>query len=289
MGKSIRLIYEAPNIENTIPVSLYQSSSPEKFSIEDDDKFVLYGGGVNFKLQIHNDDPSHELRIHHELYNIQNSIISLYVLNTSLVIWFDNIKRGLELSYQSIILHALKDPHNNPSLYLQIISSEYLESISTQPTDFTSSVELIITANNDEHSLGNTNPLFSVQKQSSFSDIYDALSECSSFHYDSDDSDEQSTANQEHQSQQQQQQQQALEIPSDWLNGSNMHDAEDVPLNNVGDADDLEIDEPQDLIASDEISVAGMNVDVGFASILGNVRKRDNDEDEDNNKSRRLN
>lgn len=56
MKPNPKLIFEQPNIENTIPLSVYQASSPEKFSIEDDDKLVMHAGGSGYKISILRND-----------------------------------------------------------------------------------------------------------------------------------------------------------------------------------------------------------------------------------------
>lgn len=225
-----RIIHEPPTRENTIPVSLFRVSSPNRFS-DDDDKLVIYGGGSGFHLRI-NEDPAHDLRVHEDL---ASGPVSLYVLNTSLIIWFTNNHRGLELPYQSIILHALQtDP---PSLYLQVVSNSILTNIPREPTKYTLSVELIILGPGQATDLV---PQLSLQL------VYEALSECASLHYDND-SDEQTPSEGP-----------ALQIPQEWLN--------------LGDADDL--DAPMDLELTDS---AGLNVDVGTASLAGSVRRHEGD------------
>ncbi|ODV69480.1 protein LOT5 [Hyphopichia burtonii NRRL Y-1933] len=302
MVRRIKLIHEIPNVENTIPVSLYQSSSPEKFSVEDDDKFVLYAGGSGYKFEILNNDPTHDLNIN-GLELQKTSLVSLFVLNTSFIIWFEELNKGLDINYQSIILHALQTNSQlsqNPILYLQLLSNDYLQSLPKQPTEFVSSIELVITTNNDGKPGPNEqNPLFTVQEQSSLTDIYDALSECSSFH-DSEDEDENIENPMSQFASIDEVSQPALEVPSSWLQDggeaismdTEYETHESIPFRNSGDADDLEIDElyeePNNGAASNQ--VAGMHVDVGFAPIVGSVRRRDDNEtsEDEFSKTRRL-
>ncbi|KAK7683000.1 hypothetical protein QCA50_014033 [Cerrena zonata] len=92
----------------------------------------------------------------------------------------------------------------------------------------------------------------------------------------------------------------ALEVPSSWLQDggeaismdTEYENHESIPFRNSGDADDLEIDElyeePNNGAASNQ--VAGMHVDVGFAPIVGSVRRRDDNEtsEDEFSKTRRL-
>lgn len=261
MGPGVKLITEAPNIENTIPVSLYQASSPEKFSLEEDDKFVLYGGGTKFHLQVLDNDPTHHLQIHPQLQLVRDTHVSLFVLNTSFIIWLEEACLGLEIGYQSIILHALQNlAPATPALYLQLVSNEFLTSVPAGPSEFTPSVELVVTAAGASHQ----NPLFAHQPASSLAEIYDALSECSSFHHD-DDSDGDAAA--------------PLLASLGPADGPALaHDGPAIPVHwiqNSGNADDLEMDE-----GDSDGPESGMNVDVGFAQIVGSIRRRDETEDD---------
>lgn len=254
----VRIITEAPNIENTIPASLYQASSPEKFSLEEDDKFVLYGGGTNYHINILNNDPTHELRIDPQVAQIQHSsTASLFVLNTSFIIWLEQLHRGLDIGYPSIILHALQQLDNQPALYLQLVSNDVVASIPNGPSEFTSSVEVVITAVGDPQE----NPLFSHQRASTLEEIYHAMSQCSSFHVDSDDSDSDLDLG-------------APSVPGHWLEQGRAND-DGHWIQNSGHADDLQMDD-----GDSEGPESGMNVDVGFAQIVGNIRRRDDEDHE---------
>ncbi|KAK6456162.1 low temperature responsive protein [Scheffersomyces xylosifermentans] len=283
MGPKPKIIQEQPNVENTIPVSLYQASSPEKFSLEDDDKFVIYGGGISYSMNILQNDPTRQLALVPELQEVDYSNVSLFVLNTSFIIWFNSAKIGLELPYQSIILHALhtlSSESGSPLLYLQIVSNEYIRSIPTEPTEYVSSVEIQI-SENEKYNNGNGNQLFANNPNTSIESVYEALSKCSTFHLDSDSEEEEGS--QFFGFGQQQEQLPALQIPSNWISNGNSedndieHDLEEPVIKNAGDADDLEFDDGEESSEQDENHVAGMNVDVGFASIAGTIRKRDED------------
>lgn len=268
MMPSPQIINDIPNIENTIPISTYQASSPEKFSLEDDDKFVLYAGGENYKLQVSND--MNNIKVSQEIKSITDFGVSIFVLNTNFIIWCDDINKGIMFPYQSIILHALK----KDSLYLQIVSNKLFEN-TNESSEFTSSVEIEIHFHDSQKLKGFPSIPNDIHS------IYEAMNKCSSFHFDEEDMDDE-----EQQQQQQQQldmpldgafqgfdsieQQQAIEIPSNWVSN-------DIALaSNQGDADDLE--------ASDENQEreleAGMNVDIGYGQIAGSIRKREEEEPE---------
>lgn len=288
MVPNLKLIFEQPNIENTIPLSVYQASSPEKFSIEDDDKLVLHAGGSGYKISVLRNDPTHEVKIHEELHNVENLDISLFVLNTCFIIWLDEIQKGLELPYQSISLSALQSNSDSQALYLQILSNDYISSIPTQPTEYTSTVELIITKNKDIPKTM-VNRLFE-STNSEIYGLYNGLSTCSAFHYDSESDEENGNADGFYSMgfQDSDTNAPALEIPSSWIN--NEENDQDITIKNIGDADDLELDEEELQRARDESAtpVAGMNVDVGYASLVGSIRKRGDDDVGEFYKSRKL-
>lgn len=287
MSPSPRLIFEQPNIENTIPLAVYQASSPEKFSIEDDDKFVLHAGGAEYKLSILNNDPTSTINISSEIEGIQDGTISLFVLNTSFIIWIDSLEKGLELPYQCISLSALQELNDTQVLYLQILSNDYIHSISSEPSENVLTVELVVSKALGTG--GRTNPLF----KNTISDIhgtYDALSTCSAFHFDSASDEESYNNGNELFSMGEygasSDMAPSLEIPSSWIGDEGL---EGAAFKNVGDADDLEIDDDEIQKANDNgAPVAGMNVDVGFASILGSTRKRGEDEMSESIKARKL-
>lgn len=264
MSPEPRFIHEQPNSENTIPVDLYRASSPEKFSLEDDDKFVLYGGGANYGLSFIQ-NPQQELKVANEFSQLSYDNISVFILNTGVIIWFNQNNIGLELPYQTISLHAVKPPTNEDvcKLYLQILSNKLISSIPKMESQFITTTEIEIT----ENSQGNTHPLFKLQ--SNIEQLYTAMSTCAQFHLDSD-SDEEDNINS---FASEADQTPALEIPSGWLTNGDAE--EDFILPNTGNADDLEFDENHSHDPSD--NVAGMYVDVGYASIAGSIRKREND------------
>lgn len=289
MTPNPKLIFEQPNVENTIPLSVYQASSPEKFSIEDDDKLVLHAGGSGYKIAVLRNDPTHEVKMHEELQSIENSDISLFVLNTCFIIWLDEIQKGLELPYQSISLSALQNNSDSQALYLQLLSNDYISSIPTEPTEYTSTVELIITKNKDIPK-NMVNRLFESTNPEIYG-LYNGLSTCSAFHYDSESDEENGDNTDGFYSmgfQDSDSNAPVLEIPSSWIdNEENDHD---ITIKNIGDADDLELDEEELQRTRDESAtpVAGMNVDVGYASLVGSIRKRGDDDVGEFYKSRKL-
>ncbi|KAK6466002.1 low temperature responsive protein [Scheffersomyces coipomensis] len=262
MSPKPRLLFEPPNIENTIPSSVYQNSFPEKFSLDDEDKFVLYGGGSSFSIRLPDDEDSYsKIVLCPELMSADFSAISLFVLNTALIIWFNNSNVGLEIPYQMVILHAIKTASvvPLPQLYLQIVSNEFISNSGDEDPEFISSVELNIIKN--EAYAQQIIPLFSTIDPS-IEQVYESLSKCSALHYDDEESDSEEFGNIDTDIRTP-----AFEMPKAWLD-------DNVQALVTGDADDLGIDivEPQDAQF-----VAGMDVDVGFASIAGTVRKREDD------------
>ncbi|ODV80771.1 uncharacterized protein CANTADRAFT_171115 [Suhomyces tanzawaensis NRRL Y-17324] len=253
-----RITTEVPNVENTVPIALYQVSSPERFSL-DDDKFVLYGGGDGFLAQLSANDPTHTLVVAPEL-DFDWSHLALYVLNTSLVVWSVNTNVGLELPYQNILLHALKDTSQGPLLYLQVLSSAVAQAVPSQSSEFAPTVVLEISQRGSSESLS---PLFA-HVDATVLAVYHALSQCSALHYDTDDVEEPAQFHEEP----------ALDIPASWV--------QETVLDTTGNADDLE-----EIPVADPEDEAAMHVDVGYASIVGSIRKREHDSN-GTPKSRRL-
>ncbi|KAK6201663.1 low temperature responsive protein [Scheffersomyces amazonensis] len=281
MGHPVRLIYEQPNIENTIPFSEFQRSFPEKFSPQDDDKLILYGGCPSVSVHLQENNELSRLEISSQLHNVNFSRVSLYVLNTSLILWFINDNIGLEIPYQSIILHAIKkiEGSNSSHLYIQIISNGYIASIPNEYNEFISSIELNIIPNIEYDFNSNPNPLLQVV-DSTVEQLYDALSKCSALHYDTESEPEEDSNYGNIDTQLP-----ALQLPKDYLNNGE-DEIDDVIIKNSGDADDLGND---DIEVQDAQVVAGMAVDVGFASLSGTVRKREDEVVDNNVKTRRVN
>lgn len=254
MAPVARIIRERPNRENTIAVSEYENSLPEKFSLEDDDKFVLYGGGDGFVVSILRMDPSVDVAVSPELEHADLSNVTLYVLNTAVILWFNTGDLGLELPYQSIILHALRNELvEYPSIYLQVVSNTMLCATPREPTEYTPCVELQLYKTADENGHGG---IFTPPVASTIDSIYEALSKCSAMNFDTDSEDEG-----------------PVEVPSGWI-------SRDVALPTSGFADDLE---EQD---EDEQGGAGMDVDVGYGSIAGSKREANENGDRSSKKRR---
>ncbi|CAH2355964.1 protein Lot5p [[Candida] railenensis] len=269
--RSPHFVFQQPNVENTIPVKKYLSSSPEKFSSEEEDNLILYAGGESYYLEILENDPTVKLVVDKRLKatsvtksdSVSDSsgplgkfegIVSLFVLNTCFLIWFQESDIGIEFPYQCITLHALQ----GDKLYLQVVSNEILKAIpshSSLPIDYDLTVELTI--RNVEVDI-KSNSLFQDKNNSSWYSsssvqrIYEAMSRCSANHFDDDEEAEESE-------------------PTTWYTGNDDIDrvVPDVPDSwlNQGDADDLGEQEP---ILEGE---AGMDVDVGYGSIAGTVRR----------------
>lgn len=222
-------------MENTIPIQEYQASSPERFSLHDDDKLVLYGGGSNCSVKFLANDPSHTLKVSPLLQHVDLSAVTLYILNTSFIMWFAGV--GIELSYQSIVLHALKGER---VLHLQVVSSDLIGAVPDSDSEFTSSVEIEIECND----LKEVNPLFA-NHESTVENMYIAMNKCSALHFDSDEESKDDM------------------VPLLWIN-------QDMKFGSTGNADDLEAEDFEE-----NEFVAGMHVDVGYGSVAGSVRKRD--------------
>lgn len=261
-----KLVYECPSIENTVLVDSYQALYPARYSLEDDDKHVLHAGGKGYQVSL---DMSRVSYIDAKLVQVFGSSVTLFVLNSTFVIWSESEAVGLELPYQLIAVHALKDIDDVLALYLQIIPcslfstnghSEYVETLEVLITEGPSLREFQgepVQPNHDPDTSNLPNKKFMdylFPQTYSMQGLYNALSTCSALHYDSDsDSDgfnspsswiTKDTASQ-------------LEVPSHWINS--------------GVADDLGMD-----AQGEEEGDAGMNIDLGETAVIG-LRRRNSD------------
>ncbi|CUM66093.1 uncharacterized protein PRCAT00003747001 [Priceomyces carsonii] len=268
MSRTPELLFEQPNVENTVPLSLYQSSSPERFGLEDEN-LVLHAGGKGYTLKVLQNDSLYDLQLDPAIAKADMSQISLFVLNSYFLIWFDSEDFGLKMPYQSIILHAIPTDQPN-SLLLQTTANKYFNIVPKMTTDFILSIDLIMTKHEDK--LQEPQPLFP-SGSSSIQQVYESLSNCSNYHYDDDSEEEDATGE--------------LLFPHDFdrraiqMPSLPMEDSELV-IENDGNADDLDAVG----ILSDD-GTSGMDIDVGYSSIAGTIRKRDDDGDE-MTKSRRI-
>ncbi|CAK9438829.1 uncharacterized protein LODBEIA_P30530 [Lodderomyces beijingensis] len=250
MSPSPRLVYEEPNVENTILYFTYQASSPAKFSPSEDDKFIMHGGSPSYTLKIHNNRGL--------LRDFSSDQVSLFVLSSSLLIWSNLDGLGLELPYQSIYLHALE----NRTLYLQVQNCKELGSLDSDAD----SVEIRLVE--DEQVLGNTNPLLQ-RISGGASAIYEAMTVCSAMHADSEEDEEELLQDAHPGGSGSNSGLKAIEIPGSWLSDGEF--GPETLLNINGQADDLGDHE------DDGGSVAGMSVNIGISSVLGVKRSGEAD------------
>ncbi|KAG7661400.1 LOT5 [[Candida] subhashii] len=290
MSPKSRIVYEKPNVENTLPFKIYQTTSPEKFSLEDDDKFVIYSGGPNYQIS-KSDNAEVE-------FNWDQNV-SLFVLNTTIIIWFNLLKFGWEIPYTSIILSGVK----GDKLFLQIVCDDIVKSAFIHE-DYIASVDLEISISEDDRiSERNGGSELFKYVEGDIGSLYEGIAKCSALQYDSEQDMEEQQEIAEGQgffwgnsTNGHEQQLPALEIPSDWT-VQEPRNKSIVEIPNVGDADDLddielhddeeEIESTEALPGTNGINEAGMYVDVGYASIAGAIRKRE-EEGQEAIKSRRL-
>lgn len=253
-------------MENTVLVDSYKSLYPARYSLEDNDKHVLHAGGEDYQVSF---DSCRTSYIDPVILNIFNSYVTLFVLNSTFLIWSPSQGVGLELPYTLIALHALKDVEGSLALYLQIIPCSLFTTMGDD--EMVETLDLLIRegfqseesqnesssypqgSENIKKSIKNySGSLFS--KKYSMQSLYDALSTCSALHYDSESENE------------------GFNSPSSWItepSGSQL----EVPSHwiNSGDADDLGND-----AHIDHDGEAGMNIDVGETAVIG-VRRKNSD------------
>jgi hypothetical protein len=245
MSVQPRVVFEPPNVENTIPVQKYRSSSPETFSLAEDN-MVLYGGGDGFTMEVLRNDPARRVELVGE---IAEGPCSVYVLNTCLLIWFRDRGSGVELPYQCISLHALQDDH----LYLQVAANTFMRVIATDGRPAEENYVELMLRRCDEPAA--QSPLF--EGSSSALQLFEAMSKCSAFHLDDDSDDDQPRG---------------AASNGGWHTGDTTAPNVEVPAAwlNRGDADDLD----DGLVPE---GGAGMDVDVGYGPLAGTVRKSSED------------
>lgn len=229
-------------MENTIPLEVFQAQYPARFSLLDDDKFVLHAGSSRFQIAL--TETSRNQTVVDPALDFSGTV-SLFVLNTCFVVWLNESSLGVEFPYTLIALHALQEVNGQVVLYLQLLSCALFHSI-TESLEFESTVELVLGETSQ-----NTIEMPLLTHNSSILQIYDALGRCSALHFDSEsDSEvgEPDLAPEE------------PEIPAQWLN--------------LGDADDLGMD------TNGSDGEAGMNVGLGTNQIAGTIRRRDLKSDE---------
>lgn len=237
-------------MENTLPLATYRAQYPAWCSLTDDDKFVFHAGGPNYLLRLTHNTATHAVALDPSLGPMNGAHVSLFVLNTVLIVWVDAAQMGLEIPYTLIGLHALKEDAGEPVLYLQVKSSELLSCVPLAADEFDLMVEISLCET--ARSGVPASPLFA--EHYNILQVYDALCTCSAFHYDtesgSDDDDGTGwiTAQAE------------AQIPLQWAN--------------IGVADDL-----GDLDTAEPDGDAGMNVAFHAAQIAGSVRRRNSGSD----------
>lgn len=232
-------------MENTLPLATYRAQYPAWCSLLEDDKFVLHAGGPNYELRLSHNADTHAVALDPRLASLDGARVSLFVLNTVLIVWMEAAHMGLEVPYTLIGLHALKDAGGVPALYLQVKSSDLLRCTLFSADGFDLMVEITLTE--AAHHGGAVSPLFS--EHYNILQVYDSLCTCSALHYDTDSGSDDGS-------------------DPGWITA----DA-DAPVppqwGNFGVADDLG-EEP-----AEPDGDAGMNVAFHANQIAGSVRRRE--------------
>lgn len=247
-----RPVYEAPSVENTILASLFWASSPERFSLEDD-KLVLYAGASGYQLLVLDNDPTREVRVGSSIEGVVSDVsLQLYVLNSSFLVWSATSQQGIEIPYQLLVLHAIKETDGGQVLYLQVILGDALVSErrgglenGSAEEDEVSTVEVVLSYGGREISSE------LLRANSSLQELYDAMSTCLALNFDEEQDEQDENGADE------------PALPVSWMR--------DEVFDNVGDADDLAPSE------GNGGAYAGMDVDIGFGPVAGVRRREDTD------------
>lgn len=249
-----KVVFEEPNIENTLTSAEFHARSNETLPT-DGDKFILFGGGPDFQVKIIRTGIDCNIKVSEQLKSIESSRVTLYVLNTWFLLWIEDSSLGLQIPYHCLYMHAVQQEDTEDSLYLQIRSSEYISCSSNSTECELSSVELAIRklpSNGDAH----RKPLFRFTKDISIYSIFNTLSLCSDMHENSasDESDD---------------------SPLEGMKGAQLQMNYEPLYQNTGEADDLDSNIPAfDSDEHPEFPGASMDVDIPSSS-LGLRRKAD--------------
>ena len=281
MSCKINETTEEPRVENTVPASLYESSSPELLTA-DEDKFILYGGGASYTFSLVHHQNIH---MHPTFERAHGSLVTIYVLNFELLIWFDEVKKGIAFPYDRILLHGIQEFDETKHLYLQVEPSKYFRKHTDLPSESTPYIEIIITGpyiTQRYDSLFNTG-------SNDVHGLYDAISICSALSSrwrtiteSQAGLDDFSLTNENYS---------YIKLESTGTIGPfSVTTTGEARFHNYGDADDLE--EDYDLLRAqgeDSLPIAGMNIDLGYSSTLRSIRKHAGDDLMISRKARKAN
>lgn len=249
MTRSPYLVREPLNTENTVRNNEHRSH--HRFPLLGTDKYVLFGGGTNYKVEVVQ-VPPHSVELDPRIHNLSGSPVSIYVLSQCLVLWMHHDCIGIHIPYPLVALHAVKEVDHRPTLYLQLLSCELFQSVGPQSDEYIHTVELVI------YQEGNGRNLMLLEDDCTIQQLYDAMSTCSGFHIDrsfEDDGEDNGG-----------------EANNQWITGNDFS-SEEIPAEWLitGVADDLgdfhEIEE-------EEGGEAGMNVSLVSGQVAGVTRRR---------------
>lgn len=88
-----------PTVENAIPYNRYNRTQPlingiPMINVPSNDMLILFGGGRDWVLRILQ-DPTNAIQG-----------VEVFVMNSAIELWFDNLNYGLEVPYDSVIYHG---------------------------------------------------------------------------------------------------------------------------------------------------------------------------------------
>lgn len=233
MTTAPRIVQEQPTVENTVPLHTFRRQHPARY-LQSDDQLILYAGS-RCTVRVLDESP--------ELAAFQGATAFVYVLDAGVLVWRAG-GPGLELPYQLVALHAVKNTTAGSVLYLQVVCGGFL---SRPALEFTQTVEILLEPSDDASVAF---PAL-LTGNSPVEEMYNAMLTCSAALVDSEHSSEgedeamdfgagawTTTGD--------------VEVPSEWIKH--------------GDADDLGPDEFGE-------GAAGMDVQVTLASIAGQRRR----------------
>lgn len=112
---SPKIIYIRPTIENCDPIKKYQISTPVQYSLQENP--ILYGGGRKWLISCSSPDFISSITGQ----DSSDLLVDLFAFNTSFIIWFNGLEKGLEISYLDIPAHAVrKNQLGQLELYIQM-------------------------------------------------------------------------------------------------------------------------------------------------------------------------
>ncbi|AET38732.1 Lot5p Ecym_3238 [Eremothecium cymbalariae DBVPG len=291
------IVATKPTVENVIPYVHYQQTQPRLKGVhllQQNELPILYGGGRDFLFGL----------FHTECYK-NSEAAELFILNTCIVIWLSSLNCGLQIPYQCVVYHAVKetdDPNLPEGHRLELVITVQRDDVvnhffpNTAASELytMSSVELVLRpkyANYDRHYNDDMEQLFIFRGfglnrgDTMVTNCNKAIANCMDFYLieDDDEEDEHTSTNRNTNSIQDENQvnidENPLHIYTGLANLANDPSAFASAYANRGNADDLDDDVTISSLSNDGTDASmSLQFDTGL-QIAGKKKIRSDDDD----------